>query len=97
MTERGTKIAIYVFAVGSALFVPLSAYLKIGVLTPTVYAGFTLVMVYFAANPKLLNSSHSEWKKENQQGTAIPIALFLGVLLMIIGVIEAGVKFIVAT
>ena len=96
MTERGTKIAIYVFAVGSALFVPLSGYMKIGVLTPTIYAGFTLVMVYFSANPKLLNSSHSEWKKETQQGPAIPIALFLGVVLMVIGVVEAGVK-IVAT
>ncbi len=56
MTERGTKIVIYVFAVGSALFVPLSSYIKIGVLTPTMYAGVTLVMVYFAANPRLLNS-----------------------------------------
>jgi hypothetical protein len=96
MTERGTKIAIYVFAVGSALFVPLSTYMKIGVLTPTMYAGFTLVMVYFSANPKLLNSSHSEWKEETQKDPAIPIALFLGVALMIIGVVEAGVK-IVAT
>lgn len=92
MTERGTKLAIYVFAVGSALFVPLSAYMKIGVLTPTIYAGFTLIMVYFSANPKLLNSSHSERKEETQQGPAIPIALFLGAELMIIGVIEAGVK-----
>ena len=94
MTERGTKIAIYVFAVGSALFVPLSAYMEIGVLTPTVYAGFTLVMVYFSANLKLLNSSQSEWEKETKQGPAIPIALFLGVALMIIGVIEAGVKLV---
>ena len=84
------------FAVGSALFIPLSAHMKIGVLTPTIYAGFTLVMVYFSANPQLLNTSHSEWRKETQQSPAIPIALFLGVGLMIIGVIEAGVK-IVAT
>ena len=96
MTERGTKIVIYVFAVGSALFVPLSSYIKIGVLTPTMYAGVTLVMVYFAANPRLLNSSRAEWKDEIQQGPAAPIALFLGILLVIIGVIEAGVN-IVAT
>ncbi len=92
MTDRGTKIAIYVLAIGSALLVPLSGHMKIGVFAPTIYAGFTLVMVYFSANPKLLNSSHSEWKKETQKGPAIPIALFLGAVLMIIGLIEAGVE-----
>ena len=41
-------------------------------------------------------SDHEEafkqWKEETRQGPAIPIALYLGAVLMIIGVIEAGVK-----
>ena len=93
MNERKTKIAINVFTIGVALFVPLSAYLKIGPFTPTVYAGFTLVMVYFAANPKLLNASKAEWKIIVHQGPAAPIALFLGIMLVIIGIVEAGVRF----
>jgi len=92
MNERRTKIAIHVFAVGSALLIPLSAFVETGPLTPTIYAGITLVMVYFAANPKLLNASRSEWKNTVKQGPAIPIALALGVVLIIIGIVEAGVR-----
>ena len=91
MNERSTRIAIQIFAVGSALLVPISASMQIGPLTPTMYAGITLLMVYFAANPKLLNASRSEWKKAIQQGPVVPIALALGVMLMIIGIIEAGI------
>ena len=92
MNERKTKIAIHICTIGMALLVPISAYIKIGPLTPTIYAGFTLVMVYFAANPKLLNASKVEWKAIIRQGPAAPIALFLGIMLVIIGVVEAGAQ-----
>ena len=92
MNERKTKTVINVFTIVSALFVPISAYIKIGPLTPTIYAGSTLVMVFFAANPKLLNASRPEWKAIIHQGPAAPIALFLGAMLVILGIIEAGVR-----
>ena len=92
MYERKTKVAIHTFTIGMTLFVPISAYIKIGPLTPTIYAGFTLVMVYFAANPKLLNASRAEWKAIIHQGPATPVALFLGIMLVIIGIVEAGVR-----
>ena len=92
MNERKTKIAIHIFTIGMALFVPISAYIKTGPLTPTIYAGFTLVMVYFSANPKLLNATKAEWKAIVHQGPAAPIALFLGIMLVIIGIVEAGVR-----
>jgi len=92
VNERKTKISMHVFTIGMALLVPLSTYIKIGPLTPIIHAGFTLIMVYFAANPKLLNASKTDWKDIVHQGPAAPISLFLGIMLVIIGIIEAGVR-----
>ena len=92
MNERRTKIAIHVFATGMALLIPLSASFQIKLFTPTIYAGFTLVMVYFAVNPKLLNASPREWKAIIRQEPVAPIALFLGIMLVIIGIVESGVR-----
>ena len=85
MNERQAKIVITVIAVGSALLVPLSEFIEMGPFNPTVYAGSTLVAVFFAANPKLLISSWEEHKEITRKGYATPITLYLGALLMAVG------------
>lgn len=92
MTEGSAKYVANAFAVVSALFVPIASYVHMGPFTPTCFAGASMAMIYAAANPKLLIVSRSEWKSVASGGTVAPIALVLGALLMIIGLIEAGVR-----
>lgn len=91
MSKRGTTIAIYIFIIGSALQIPISGLMKTGPFTSTMYAGITLVMLYFLANIELLNAPHSDWKSKLQKGAKIPIALYLGALLMVIDFVLAVV------
>jgi len=89
MNERKAKYIASGFATVSALLVPVASFINMSPLNTTGLAGATLVMVYFAANARLLVTSRAEWREVLRHGTAIPIAFILGALLMVIGVIEA--------
>ncbi len=92
MTEGSAKYVANGFAVVSALLVPVASYVNIAPLTPTCFAGAAMVMIYVAANPKLLTISRSEWRGIASRGTVAPIAFVLGALLMVIGLIEGGIR-----
>ena len=87
MTEKSAKYAIATFAFVSEVLVPVSELLDMAPLNPTVFAGATLVLLYLNANPQLLLSTRSETKEHLRRGVAIPLALYLGGLLMILGLL----------
>lgn len=90
MTERSAKNVASAFAFVSALLIPIAPFLGVPVLTPTLFGGSTLVMIYLIANPRLLIGSHAEQRQVVRSGPAVPIALVLGILLMIIGLLQAA-------
>jgi hypothetical protein len=92
VNERTAKYVAYGFATVSALLVPVTSFVNMAPLNSTVFAGGTLVMVYLAANPRLLIANRAEHKEVVRRGLAIPLALGLGTLLMVIGVVEAVVR-----
>jgi hypothetical protein len=93
VNERTANRVVYGFTVLSALLVPVSSLIEIPLLSPTFFAGGTLVMIYLVANPRLLLvTTRSEREGLIREGTAIRIALYLGGLLMTTGLILAGVK-----
>jgi hypothetical protein len=89
VSERTAKYFAYGFATVSALLVPVTSFINMAPLNSTVFAGGTLVMVYLASNPRLLVADRVEQREVVRAGLAIPLALYLGTLLMIIGVLEA--------
>jgi hypothetical protein len=92
VNERTAKYFAYGFATASALLVPVASFINMTPLNSTVFAGGTLVMVYFAANPRLLLADRVGRTEVVRAGLAIPFALYLGSLLMIIGALEAVVR-----
>jgi len=84
MTERGSRIAIAIFTIGTAILIPAST-LPGMPFNPTIYAGFTLINLYLMANQKLLVVSHTERNDLIRRGMSIPIALYLGIFLEIVG------------
>jgi hypothetical protein len=73
-----------VFTITSAILVPASTLVDLS-LNPTVFAGGTLAMLYLTANPQLLLATPAESKELIRRGPVLPLALYLGGLLMIVG------------
>jgi hypothetical protein len=92
MNERTARYIAYGFAAVSALGVPATSLANMAPLNATLFAGATLVMIYFAENPRLLVASRQEYDESVRRGLAIPLVLVLGALLIIIGVVEAIVR-----
>lgn len=92
MNERTAKYIAYSFAAVSALGVPAASWVNMAPLNATLFAGATLVMIYFAANPRLLVVSRPEYDESVRRGVAIPLVLVFGALLIIIGAVEAIVR-----
>ena len=92
MNERTAMYIAYGFAAVSALGVPAASLVNMAPLNATLFAGGTLVMIYFAANPRLLVASRPEYDESVRRGLEIPLVLVLGALLMIIGAVEAIVR-----
>jgi hypothetical protein len=89
MSERAAKYVAAAFAAMTALGSAIALIVDMRPLNTTAFAGATLVMVYFAANPKLLVTSRAEWQQVSRRATNARIAFVLGALLIIFGLIEA--------
>ena len=89
MSASTAKYLAAAFAVVSALGAAVALIVDMRPLNTTAFAGATLVLVYFAANPQLLVTSRAEWQQVSRRATNVRIAFVLGALLIIIGVIEA--------
>lgn len=89
MTERAARYVAAGFAIACALLMPVAFFVDVSPLNATALAGATLVLAYFAANARLLVTSRAEWRERLRRGTRVPVAFYLGALLMIFGIIQA--------
>jgi hypothetical protein len=89
MTEGAARYIAAGFAITSALLMPVAFFVDVSPLNATALAGATLVLVYFAANARLLVISRAEWRERLRDGTRIRIAFYLGAVLMVCGIIQA--------
>lgn len=92
MNERIAMYAANAFAVVSAILVVVSSFLPMSPFNPTFYSGSTLVMTYLLANPKLLTASRLERVDPKRKARVVPIALVLGLILMLSSFFVPGLR-----